>query len=304
MITHELEQAWIDAAPPGLLLTPDSTKDARALQLVNALAAAELLDGQVVGIAADQNGEARVNDLIGPAFEDGGATLGTTAILTIDGTDTSAAQSQFDSFIQKWKTEGVTAVYLDGLLVSAKSFGEQLGEQLPDVQIYVGADSVLQQARDLKVAGVDPNPYEGMYSVTGQSAADRWANQNEILSACVETFETETGETVKGPGEEDVNADGKRVEIATAITDFCGELYMFQAIADAVGAQLTIENWTATVNGLGDIVLAPTSIASICQGKYAADDAALLVQYDSSVGDAGDWVAQGEVQDADDTCAA
>lgn len=304
LITHEVEQAWIDASLPGLLLTPDSTKDARAIQLVNALGQAGLLDGQTVGLVGDQNGETRVNDLIGPALEDAGAELATTAILTIDGTDTSAAQSQFDSFIERWKTEGVTAVYFDGLNVSAKQFGEQLKQQLPDVQIYAGADSVLQQARDLQAAGSDPNPYEGMYSVTGQSSDDRWENKNDILQACVDTFEAETGETVKGPGEEDLTDDGKRIEIATAVTDFCGELYMFKAIADIVGAQLTIENWQAAVNSLGDVVLAPTDIASICQGKYAADDAAQLVQYDSSVGEAGDWVTQGDVIDADDTCAA
>ena len=35
---------------------------------------------------------------------------GSTAILTITGTDTTAAQAQLDSFIEKWKTEGVNAV--------------------------------------------------------------------------------------------------------------------------------------------------------------------------------------------------
>ena len=303
MITHELEQAWIDSADPGLLLTPDSTKDARAVQLVNALGQNGLLDGEVVAVAGDTNGEDRIDDTIIPALEEQGAEIGSTAILTIEGTDTTAAQSQFDSFIERWKTEGVTAVFFDGLLVSSKQFVEKARTQLPDVQFFFGADGVIQQAQDLQAAGGE-NPYDGAYSVTGQDAKDRWANKNEQLAACVEHYETETGETVAAPGEEEVNADDKRVQINTAVTDFCGELLMFQMIADIVGPQLTNENWTAAVNGLGDVVLVPTDIASLCQGKYAADDAAQLVQYDPSIDEAGNWSPQGELIDADDTCKA
>ena len=45
-IGHELEQAWIDEAPGGLMLTPDTTKEAAATILINLLAEEEHARGQ------------------------------------------------------------------------------------------------------------------------------------------------------------------------------------------------------------------------------------------------------------------
>ena len=66
---------------------------------------------------------------------------------------------------------------------------------------------------------------------------------------------------------------------------------MFQTIAEQVGSELTIENWQATVDEFGPIDLVTTDIASLCEGKYAADDAFRLVEFDSSIGESGDWSA-------------
>jgi hypothetical protein len=41
-----------------------------------------------------------------------------------------------------------------------------------------------------------------------------------------------------------------------------------------------------------------TDIASLCKGKYAADDAFALVKFDSSLGETGDWAPVTEVEDA------
>ena len=45
-IGHELDQPWIDAAKPGLLLTPDATKQGVSLELVNLLGATGQPQGQ------------------------------------------------------------------------------------------------------------------------------------------------------------------------------------------------------------------------------------------------------------------
>ena len=60
---------------------------------------------------------------------------------------------------------------------------------------------------------------------------------------------------------------------------------MFKAIAEKVGTELTNENWQAAVDEFGAIELVGTNIASVCAGKYAADDEFRLVEWDSSIGE-------------------
>ena len=62
----------------------------------------------------DKNNESRVNDVIVPALKKAKAKTGSTAILNITGTDTTAAQAQLDSFIEKWKSEGVNTIFIAG----------------------------------------------------------------------------------------------------------------------------------------------------------------------------------------------
>jgi hypothetical protein len=65
-----------------------------------------------------------------------------------------------------------------------------------------------------------------------------------------------------------------------------------------VGPDLTIKNWQKTVNSFGKISLVPTEIASLCKGKYAADDGFRLVEFDSKKGASGDWNPVTPVKDA------
>jgi hypothetical protein len=297
-IGHELEQPWIDESPPGLMLTPDTTKDRAAQVLINLLDEEGTLEGRKVAVLADQNSEARTNDVILPGLEDIGVETGSTALLSITGTDTSAAQSQLDSFIEKWKSEDVDTVFMAGLNVSAKQFVEKIKEAMPDALLITDSSSTVQQAQDEAKAGADPNPYEGMLGTEGASASERWENKPELLQQCVDIYEDATGETVKGPDEVTKDANGKTEEIYVAVTDFCGELMMFKQIAEKVGENLNNENWTAAVDDFGAIDLPSTTQASLCKDKYAADDAFRLVEYDSSVGADGDWSPITDVIDA------
>jgi ABC-type branched-subunit amino acid transport system substrate-binding protein len=297
-IGHELEQPWIDQSPPGLLLTSDTTKESAAKVLINLLVSTGKLRGKTVGILSDQNSETRIKDVVKPALQKAKVKTGSTAVLTVTGTDTSAAQAQLDSFIEKWKSEGVNAIYMAGLTVSAKQFVEKIKEALPKALLITDADATAQQAQDEVKAGKTPNPYEGMLAVTGQTASERWANKGPLLQKCVDIYEKATGTKIPGPDEATVNSKGKTVELYTAVTDFCGELFMFQTIANKVGPNLTIKNWQKTVNSFGKIQLVPTEIASLCKGKYAADDAFRLVAFDSSQGTDGDWKAVTAIKDA------
>ena len=65
-------------------------------------------------------------------------------MLTITGTDTAAAQAQLDSFIEKWKTEGVNTIYMAGLTAPAKQFVEKIKAAMPDALLIADADSTLR----------------------------------------------------------------------------------------------------------------------------------------------------------------
>jgi ABC-type branched-subunit amino acid transport system substrate-binding protein len=297
-IGHELDQPWIDAAPGGLLLTPDATKEGVSAALVNLLASTGRLKGKTVGVVGDKNNESRVNNVIVPALKKAKAKTGSTAILTITGTDTTAAQAQLDSFIEKWKSEGVNTVFLAGNNVSSKQFAESIKSAMPKVQLVTDTDTSLEQARDEQKAGKNPNPYEGMLSGTGLTPTERWANKGPLLQQCVDIYEKASGTTVPGPDDRKVDSNGKSVETDQALTDFCGELFMFRDIAKKVGPNLTVANWQKTVDKLGPIALVPDKFASLCKGKYAAEDSFRLVAYDSSLGTSGDWKKLTPVKDA------
>src|SRR5262249_23973978 len=154
--------------------------------------------------------------------QDAGIKMGSTAVLTITGTDTSAAQAQLDSFIEKWKTEGVDTVYIAGLTASAKQFVEKIKAALPKAQLIADSDSVAEQAQDEVKAERTPNPNEGLLATTGETAAERWANKSPQLQQCVNIYEKAPGTKAPAPGTEAKNAKGKTIEPATAVTDFCG----------------------------------------------------------------------------------
>jgi ABC-type branched-subunit amino acid transport system substrate-binding protein len=297
-IGHELDQPWIDAAPGGLLLTPDATKQGVSEELVNVLGSTGRLKGKTVAVMGDKNNAESVNKITVPALKKAKAKLGSTAILTITGTDTTAAQAQLDSFVEKWKSEGVNMVLLSGNDASSKQFAETIKASMPKVQLVTDSDTTLAQAQDEQKAGKKPNPYEGLISGTGLTQTERWANKGPLLQQCVDIYEKASGTTVPGPDERKTDSNGKSVYTDQAVTDFCGELFMFRDIAKKVGPNLTTANWQKTVDKLGPIALVPDKFASLCKGKYAAEDDFQLVSYSSTVGPNGDWKTLTPIKDA------
>jgi hypothetical protein len=296
-IGHEIDQPWIDASPAGLMLTPDRTKEHVAAALIALMSSTGKFKGKTVAVVGDKNNESRVDDVILPALKKAKVKTGSTAILNITGTDTTAAQAQVDSFIEKWKTEGVNMVFLAGNLVSAKQFAESIKRGLPKATLVTDTDTALDQAKGEQDSGVSPNPYEGMISGTGETQSQRWGAKNPALQQCVDIYEKATGETVPGPDERKTSASGKSINLDQAVTDACGDLMMFKTIAEKVGPNLTTKNWQKTVNSFGKIELPPNKFASLCKGKYDAQDDFQLIAYDSSIGESGDWKTLSPVKD-------
>jgi ABC-type branched-subunit amino acid transport system substrate-binding protein len=296
-IGHELEQPWIDASPPALLLTPENTKEKQAEALLNLFKAEGTLKGKKVAVIVDQDAKSRATDIVEPGLDDLGVKRGSTAVLTVTGTDTAQAQSQLDSFIERWKTEHVDTIFMVGLRVSGAQFVQKIKAALPKARLITDAEVTLEQAQDLQSAGTKPNPYEGMLGIEGKTESERWANKSPEHQKCVDVWEKATGKTLIGPDELKPGPDGRVAELFIAVEDFCGELLMFKTIAEKAGPNLTNRTWRKAVDTFGPIKLATTDLASLCKGKYGAKDEGRIVKYDSSIGDNGDWKAVSEIQD-------
>jgi ABC-type branched-subunit amino acid transport system substrate-binding protein len=299
-IGHELQQQWIDEAPGGLMLTSDSTKEGSGEVLVNLLTQSGKLKGRKVGALVTKNGEPAVKDVVEPALKANKVSVAPRSVITVTGPYNEVTRAQLDAFIEKWKGEDVDTIFLSGLDASTKSIVSQIKAAMPKVLLVTDADATLEQARDQVAAGVEPNPYEGLLSTTGLTQSERWAKKSPLLQQCVDIYEKASGTTVLGPEDVEVTNDGKKIETNVAVTDFCGELFMFRTIAEKVGPKLTVKNWQKTVDSFGSIDLVPTPIASLCKGKYAATDAYRLVSFDSSLGSSGDWKKVTPIRDASD----
>jgi ABC-type branched-subunit amino acid transport system substrate-binding protein len=293
-IGHELDQPWIDAAPGGLLLTPDATKQGVSEDLVNLLASTGRLKGKTVAVLGDKNNAQSVNDVTVPALKKAKAKTGSTAILTITGTDTTAAQAQLDSFIERWKTEHVNALLLIGDDVSSKQFVEKIRRAIPGITLIADTTGVLSGAQDEQKAGVKPNPYDGIITAEGQTGAEHQKTKHGAY--CRGIWEKATGRTMPAPNDIVKGPGGKREELYGEVEDGCLFTTMFATIANRVGVNLNSTNWVNAVNNFGPIDDTSTIYASIHAGKYDADDTYGLVAYDPTIPKLGDWRAVTPVQ--------
>jgi hypothetical protein len=266
--------------------------------IMSLLASEGTLDGKTVAVLAEDSTKGRIADAVDPALGDLDVERASDGILTITGTDTTAAQSQLDSFIEKWKTEGVDAIIMLGETTSAKQFVEKIKQQMPDVQLVVDTTAVLGQAQDLQRAGTAPNPYAGIITAEGETGAEH--TKGEEAQRCREIYTRQTGKEVPGPNEVVPGSNGKAIDVYGAVGDACVEVTMFADIAAKTGAALNPQNWRATVDAMGPLRIASTKYASLSKGKYDADDTFGLVAYDPTVPEAGDWEALTPVRNVAD----
>jgi ABC-type branched-subunit amino acid transport system substrate-binding protein len=289
-VIHNVSQSWIDQAPKGLLLTPNITTDRRLSVILDLLARDKTLAGKKVAVLTQQDSKDRADSVVKPALKKMKVEQGPTGVLNITGTDTTAADSQLDAFIEKWKAEKVDAFVLVGQVVVAKNYVSTLKEAFPKATLISDQTPVaLSGGQDAVAAKLDPNPYEGIISAEGESEQSRF--ETPVMRRCVKTYEKATGEKVVAPEDVKPGSDGKRVEIYASVEDACGDILFFKTIAEKAGKTLNNATWTKAVNTMGPIddQLVLGKWASLHKGKYDANDTFGLVAFDSASGTTGDW---------------
>jgi len=287
IIGSPLTQAIIDRGPPGFMLTTDITSERRLRVIMALLKKENTLAGKkvaVVDIAADH---ARVKSVVTPALRDLSVQRGADATLTIAGSDTTAALTQLDSFIEHWKADGTNTLILVGDEVSSKQFVEKIKAAVPQMKLISDTTGVLDGAREEQTAHVTPNPYDGIITAEGQTGLEHMKTPH--FPFCRDPWEKATGVKVPSPNAIVRLPNGKQNNIYDEVETACAFTTFFATIAKRVGPYLNDTNWVNTVNNFGPIDDTSTIYASIHRGKYDADDTYGLVAYDHTIGAAGDW---------------
>ena len=290
MIAYLLSQALMDKAPPGMMVSPGGTPERIDKVLVKLLGEQKTLEGKKVAVLAGAANKKVATDSIIPSLKSLGVDMGTPALLNISASgDTTSAQSQLDSFIEKWKSEGVDTVFLSGDEASSKQFVEKVRKELPHVMLLSDTYTVLNSARDEKTSGATTNPYEGIISVGALTAAE-YARSAQ-WKKCAEIYTKQTGKPAVDATQVVKTSDGKTNDVFSSINDPCVTLALLKLILDKAGKPLNATNWVDAVNNIGTIH--PTQggnpYASLHTGKYDADDTFRLVAFDSSLGATGDY---------------
>jgi hypothetical protein len=290
LITHELDENVMKKSLDGLLLTTDELASRSIPEMISSASTKGLLNGKKFAILAVPTTKNRIESDIKPAFQQANVPVVESDILQDSGNgDTTAAQTQLDSIIERWKGAGVNGVFISGLTTVAKQFVDKIKKGLPDALLMTDADSSAKGAGgDAKNAHENPNPYQGMLAWVGLSDNEQF--QTQSLQDCVKTYQDASGATVTPPSQLTNGANGKRDEVWITVRDACSDLYFFRDIANRVGANLNNHNWIDTVNHYGTIAVVAQPNSSLHEGKYDASDSGRLVSFDENTGTSGDWV--------------
>ncbi len=297
LITHELAQDIMTQADPGLLLTTDALAERSIRTLLDLAQKKGVIAGKKFGILAETGTRSRIDSAIKPEMRKLEIPFGTAGVLTIgQSEDTTTGQQQMPSLIERWKAEKDNAIFITGLGAVSKVFVQKIRAAMPGVLLLTDTNSsALGAGQDAVHAGIVPNPYAGMLSLTGLS--DEQQFETPRVQACVKIWEQASGTKVIAPKDLKPDKDGKVQQIWISVRDSCGDLDFFQTIADKVGKYLDNTNWTRTVDDYGTIQLVGTAAASLGTGKYDADNNFSLVSFDPTIGTGGDWKALTPLED-------
>jgi hypothetical protein len=288
VITYNLTQTIMNLSPPGMVLFPGTTPERADTVLFRLLKARGTLVGKKVGVLAQASSEPAVKSVILPGLKNIGVSTGTAAYLTVSGADTTAAQAQLSSFIERWKSENVNALYVTGEDVSTQQFIEKVVQQLPGIQLLTDVGDMKTFGQDETKAGITPNPYQGVLIANGFSPHDY--DQSANWKYCAAIYKTYIHQDAPDAETKVPGPDGKQLDTNGNINDACQSLSLFHDVTTRVGQYLNAANWVSAVNSYGTIAnRGGGPYASLTKGKYDFDDTFQLQSFDSSLPPLGNW---------------
>ena len=272
---------------PGLMVTPDIAPERRLSVIMALLKSQGTLKGKKVATVSDSENRPRAKSVVDPALKDLGVERGTDAVLSITGSDTTAAQAQLDSFIERWKSDGTNALMLVGQDVASKQFVEKIKAAIPNMLLVADNTSILDAGRE---DAEGPQVAEPLRRRDHGRGPD-WRGAHEDAALRVLSRHLAEGHRPQGPVTQRRHQAGER-QAERHLRRGRGRLPVHEflaTIANRVGPYLNDTNWVQTVNNFGSIDDTSTIYASIHKGKYDADNTYGLVAFNPAIGDDGDW---------------
>ncbi len=295
LITY-LTETQMALSPPGMIVCPCTAPERQDKALLNLVKAAGTLDGKKVAVLASSSSQKAVKTIITPGLKALGVKTGTTAFLNVASSDTQQAQAQLASFLERWKTEGVNALFVSGENVASQQFIEKVKKAMPDVTLLTDVSDSLSFGQQEVTAGIKPNPYDGVLVAGGYQAVDYEKSAN--WTYCKTIYKEQTGKTAPGPFTVVPGPDGKTIDTYGSINDACQILSLFHDIGEKIGKNLNTANWVGAVDTYGDITnRGGGPYASLHTGKYDFDDTFQLQEFDSTIAPKGNWKPLSEYQD-------
>lgn len=258
-------------------LTDTMFSDRRLAGVVQLMEDEGLL-GDTVGVVFTPEERSAADDIVIPELNSLGKDIVDVVFDVPDG-DTFAGASEFETFVEIFRTEGVDSVVL---VENTATFGSSqlAGSDLDANILIVDTRLLLNGLGALADANLDE--LAGVIGSGGASNEERW--ELEATQDCVRAFEDANPDIEVLPSG-DVPAGDP--DWLSNILIFCTPLRLFELAATAAGAELTHETFLAGADSLGEIDLPGTPFASIGPGKYDAADAVRLTVFDPTVSDVG-----------------
>ena len=200
-------------------------------------------------------------------------------MLTISGADTTAAQTQLDSFIERWKTEHVEHADPRRRRRRRRSSSSRRSKAaIPDMQLdRRHAPTCSAAARTSRRRTSTPNPYDGIITAEGRIGARALARPPHY-TYCKTIYEKQTGITIPLPNVVVKLPNGKQNDIYGNAEDACSFVTMFSDDRRAgrqEPEQRELDRDGRTTSARSTVM--NTDYASLHAGKYDADDTYGLV---------------------------
>jgi ABC-type branched-subunit amino acid transport system substrate-binding protein len=257
-----------------------ATQERQAKNFVQLMSKKGLFKGKTIGISTDTAQEQVTKKVIVPALKKAGTPAKVVVVDDVPPGDTAAADANWDVFAEKFKSAGVNHVILVGTeaaggLTRLLDRGVKATISSPTNGLVEGLGTSQTQR--------PPSAYDGIYTITGLTPDEIFADPP--MHKCVETFEKANPSiTVKKPS---AVTEGE-TDWATGILTACGQLGMFETIAERAGKNLTNQSVIDAVQGMtANFALPGAPFNTFGPTKYDAPNGFRLGVFDHSVGKTG-----------------